>query len=49
MKFAVVSGQDWARKFMTFRLVSAISRNETGITSRYLEITLSLVFYFLEE
>ena len=31
MKFAVVSGQDWARKFMTFRLVSAISRNMTGI------------------
>ena len=28
---------------MTFRLVSAISRNETGITSRYLEIIWSLV------
>ena len=28
---------------------SAISRNETGITSRYLEITSSLVFNLLEE
>ena len=42
-------GQDWERKFVTFRLVSAISRNETGITSRCLEITLSLVSNLLEE
>ena len=28
-------------KFMTFHFGSAISRNETEITSRYLEITLS--------
>ena len=34
---------------MTFRLVSAISKNETGITSRYFEITSILVFYLLEE
>ena len=27
----LVSGQDWARKFGTFRLVSAISRSETGL------------------
>ena len=39
--YAVVSGNDWACKFMTFRLVLAISRNETGIISRYLEITSS--------
>ena len=41
MKLCTSIGQDWARYFVTFRLVSAISRNETGITSRYLEITLS--------
>ena len=41
MNYEPVSRQDWERKFVTFRLVSAISRNETGITSRYLEITLS--------
>ena len=27
----VVSGQDWACNFVTFRLVSAISQNETGL------------------
>ena len=35
--YALVLGQNWAFKFVTFRLVSAISRNETGVTSRYLE------------
>ena len=29
--YALVSGQDWARKFVTFRIVSSISRNETGL------------------
>ena len=28
---ALVSGQDWACKFVTFRLVSTISRNKTGL------------------
>ena len=36
-------------KFMTFHFGSAISRNETEITSRYLEISLSLVFNLREE
>ena len=36
-------------KFMTFHFGSAISRNETEITSRYLENTLSLVFNLREE
>ena len=31
LSLIVVSGQDWARKFVTFQLVSAISRNETGL------------------
>ena len=31
MNDALVSGQDWACKFVTFRLVSTISRNETGL------------------
>ena len=30
-KVALISGQNWARKFVTFRLVSAISQNETGL------------------
>ena len=37
----LVSGQDWAHKSVSFRLVSAISRTETGITARYLEVTSS--------
>ena len=37
------------RKFVTFWLVSAISRNETLITSRHLDITPSLVFNLIEE
>ena len=32
-------------KIVTFRLVSAISRSETGITSKYLEITSSSFGY----
>ena len=43
--YALLSGQDWARKFETFRFVSAISVSETGITSRYLGITLSSFCY----
>ena len=49
LNYALVSSQDWVRKFVTFRLVPAISRNETGITSRYLGITPNLVFNLLEE
>ena len=26
-----VSGQDWARKLVTFRLASAVPQNETGL------------------
>ena len=40
---ALVSRQDWACKFVTFRLVSAISWKWDRTTSWYLEITSSLV------
>ena len=50
--YTLVSGQDWAREFVTFGLyrllVSAISRTETGITSRYLEITSSSFGYNIQ-
>ena len=47
--YALVSGQGWARKFVTFQLVSVISRNETGLLRDILRSLRVWSFNLLDE